>query len=63
MRPQGLGLTVRPRAGRPITGSNGADLKEDGFPVHPPEVGNGVTAVTTTRQQLQAGVAARTQLL
>lgn len=45
------------------TGSDGADLKEDGLPVHPPEVGDGVTAVAATGQQLQGGVAAGTQLL
>lgn len=41
----------------------GADLEEDGFAFHPPEVGDGVTRVSSTRQQLQGGVAAGTQLL
>lgn len=41
----------------------GADLKEDGLPIHPPEVGNRVSAVTSTGQQLQRSVAAGTQLL
>lgn len=42
---------------------SGADLKEDGLSVHSPEVGDGVTTVTTARQQLQRGVTARTKLL
>lgn len=38
-------------------------LEEDGLPIHSPEVGDRVTAVTPTRQQLQRGITARTQLL
>lgn len=41
----------------------GRDLEEDGLALHPPEVGDGVSRVSSTRQQLQGGVAARTQLL
>lgn len=41
----------------------GGHLEEDGLSVDSPEVGDGVTAVTATRQQLQGGVTARTQLL
>lgn len=40
-----------------------SDLKENSFSVHSPEVGDRVTAVTSTRQQLQSRVTARTQLL
>lgn len=40
-----------------------AHLEEDGLSVHPPEVSNGVTTVTSTRQQLQSSVAVWTQLL
>ena len=40
-----------------------SDLKEDGLSIDSPEVGDGVTAVTATWQQLQRGVTARTQLL
>lgn len=39
------------------------DLEEDGLSVNSPEVGDGVTAVTATRQQLQSSVTAWTQLL
>lgn len=40
-----------------------ADLEEDGLALHPPEVGDRVTRVSSTWQQLQGGVAAGTQLL
>lgn len=40
-----------------------SDLEEDGLSINSPEVGDGVTAVSTTRQQLQSGVTAWTQLL
>lgn len=43
--------------------AKGADLKEDGLPIHPPEVGDRVTAVTSAWQQLQRSVAAGTELL
>lgn len=43
--------------------SVGTDLEEDGLAFHPPEVSDGVTRVSSTRQQLQGGVAAGTQLL
>lgn len=39
------------------------DLEENGLSIDSPEVGDGVTAVTATWQQLQRGVTARTQLL
>ncbi len=41
----------------------GADLEEDSLSVDSPEVGDRITAVPTTRQQLQSGIAAWTQLL
>lgn len=41
----------------------GVDLEEDCLSVDSPEVGDGVTTVTATRQQLQSGITARTQLL
>lgn len=43
--------------------SVGTDLEEDGFSVDSPEVGDRITAVAATGQQLQGGITTWTQLL
>lgn len=40
-----------------------ADLEEDGLSINPPKVGDGVTTVTTTWEQLQSRITAWTQFL